>query len=150
MSRNKNAIYPFFQPHYGKKNVYISGPMTGYDELNFPAFNEAATVLRDIGYAVCSPAETDQILGVGALTHAEYLRFDFERVLEADFLVALDGWERSLGAISEILVATRIGTPVWGWANWDNYDRIRYEHVAAAIAALHLGDAETTTIGAAI
>lgn len=149
MSKNKDALFPFFKPYNGKKNVYVSGPMTGYEEFNFPAFDEAAAVLRSLGYAVCSPAETDLILGVGALSHAQYLRFDFQRVLEADFLVALTGWEKSLGAISEILVAVRIGTPVWGWEKWEDYDRIRYERVAQAISDLHVGATSTTTVGAA-
>lgn len=149
MSKNKDALYPFFKPYSGKKNVYISGPMTGYKELNFPAFDEAAAILRSLDYAVCSPAETDLVLGVGVLTHAQYLRFDFDRVLEADFLAALPGWEASLGALSEILVAVRIGTPVWGWENWDTYDRIRYERVAQAISDIHMGAATTTTVGAA-
>lgn len=139
-------FYPFFKPYKGSKLVYVSGPMTGYPEHNFPAFNEAAEGLRKLGYRVCSPAETDGFLGIGELTHAEYLRFDFQRVLESDFLVALDGWERSLGAISEILMAVRMGVKVWRWSTFENYDRVTYDDVAAAISALHVGDAESTTI----
>lgn len=145
---SKNSFYPFFKPYKAEKNklVYVSGPMTGYKDNNFPAFHEAAKGLRELGYRVCSPAETDQFLGVGELTHEQYLRFDFTRVLEADFLVALDGWEQSLGAISEILVAVRMGTKVWRWSTFENYDLITYEDVAAAISNLHLGVTEATTV----
>ena len=130
----KHQLFPFFTPRdHWKKKVYISGPMTGLPEHNTPAFRGAAEKLRSLEYSVCNPAETDDILG--PLTHEQYLRFDFERVLEADFLIALPGWENSLGATSEILVAIRVGTPVWGWENWTDYDRITYERAVAAMAA---------------
>lgn len=148
----KHTFTPFFTPYDARKNkrVYISGPMTGYAELNYPAFAEAAATLRELGYMVCNPCETTDILGDdGTLTHADFLRFDFERVLEADFLVALDGWEASLGAISEILMAVRMGTKVWRWSTFVDYDRVTYDDVAAAISDLHRGVSEVTTIGAA-
>lgn len=130
----KHELYPFFTPRdHWKKKVYISGPMTGLPEHNTPAFKAAAATLRERGYSVCSPQETDDILG--PLTHEQYLRFDFDRVLEADFLVALPGWEKSLGATAEILVAVRVGTPVWGWENWEDYDRISYQRVVTAMAS---------------
>lgn len=144
---SKQAFYPFFKPYDARKGkrVYVSGPMTGYPKLNFPAFDEAAAGLRELGYAVCSPAETDKYLGVGALSHAQYLRFDFSRVLEADFLVALEGWEQSLGAISEILMAVRMGTKVWRWSTFEDYDRVTYNDVAEAISNLHTGKTQTTS-----
>ena len=128
---SKNRFTPFFQPYTGSKRVYISGPMTGYENENQEAFAEAAETLRDRGYMVCNPHETSTLLG--ELTHSEYLRFDFERVLEADFLVALDGWEQSLGALAEILMAVRMDVKVWRWSTFENYDRITYEDVATAI-----------------
>jgi hypothetical protein len=39
--------------------IYISGPMTGYPDLNFPAFHLAASVLRSEGFTVISPAEIE-------------------------------------------------------------------------------------------
>ena len=32
--------------------IYIAGPMTGYPNFNFDAFNEAAAILRDAGWTV--------------------------------------------------------------------------------------------------
>lgn len=144
---SKAAIFPFFTPLRSQrgKRVYVSGPMTGYENYNAEEFAAAARGLREMGYSVCNPVETSSWLGHD-LSHADYLRFDFERVLEADFLVALAGWERSLGAISELLVATRIGTKCWYWPTFEDYDRITYENVAEAIAALHKGVVETTTV----
>lgn len=149
---SKHMLFPFFTPYDAPrgKRVYVSGPMTGYEDLNYPAFADASAVLRDMGYAVCNPCETTDILGDdGTLKHADFLRFDFDRVLEADFLVALPGWARSLGAISEILVAVRIGTKVWDWDTFEDYNRIRYEDVARAISELYAGDVTATTQGAA-
>jgi hypothetical protein len=37
--------------------VYLAGPMTGIDALNFPAFHKAAASLRASGYEVVNPAE---------------------------------------------------------------------------------------------
>lgn len=140
---SKHAFYPFYQPYDGKKKVYVSGPMTGYPDNNYDAFHEAAEGLRARGYAVCNPAETDQF--IGELTHEQYLRFDFERVLEADFLVALPHWEFSLGALSELLMAVRMGVKCWRWENFEEYNIITYDDVAQAISDIHIGNAETTT-----
>lgn len=38
---------------------YISGPMSNRPYFNFPAFDEAARVLRDKGYTIVSPHEMD-------------------------------------------------------------------------------------------
>jgi len=94
--------------------------MTSHEDNNFQAFNEATTILRSRGYQVCSPSETDGWLG--DMSHEDYLRFDFARVLEADIVVALDGWEQSVGALSEILMAVRMGVPVFKWRG----DRLRW------------------------
>ena len=143
-------FYPFFTPYgTGKKRVYISGPMTGYKNSNIADFASAAEELREKGYAVCNPCETSALLG-DDLGHANYLRFDFERVLEADFLVALRGWERSMGAISEILMAVRMETKVWYWPSFEKYDRITYEDVAQAISDIHMGSVVTPPLTAAV
>lgn len=39
------------------KRIYISGPMSGMPEHNFPAFNAEAARLRALGYDVVNPAE---------------------------------------------------------------------------------------------
>lgn len=131
---SKQRFTPFFQPYGTDKRVYVSGPMTGLEDSNAAAFSEAAETLRELGYAVCNPVETSDLLG--ERSHAEYLRFDFERVLEADFVVVLDGWENSLGALAELVVATRIGTKCWRWTNFENYDQIHYGVVVKAMAEL--------------
>ncbi len=129
----KNSFTPFFHPFdQGLKRVYVSGPMTGYANANESAFAEATVGLQSRGYAVCNPHDTSALLG--KLTHAQYLRFDFERVLEADFLVALPGWEKSLGALSELLMAVRMGVKCWRWETFKDYSLITYDHIKEAMS----------------
>ena len=129
----KNSFTPFFHPYdQGLKRVYVSGPMTGYPNENEAAFTEATLELWSLGYSVCNPHDTSALLG--KLTHAQYLRFDFERVLEADFLVALPGWENSMGALSELLMAVRMSVKCWRWETFKDYSLITYEDIAEAIS----------------
>ena len=37
--------------------IYLSGPMSGWPDLNFPAFHAAAALLRGQGFEVVNPAE---------------------------------------------------------------------------------------------
>jgi len=93
------------------RKTYVSGPMTGYENMNYALFNEAATLLRARGFEVLNPAEYfdgDQTLPI-----ATYLRKDIASILEVDFLVMLQGWEGSKGACLEASVATGIGIPVY-------------------------------------
>lgn len=91
--------------------VYISGPMRGYDEFNFPAFHEAAKWLREEGYEVISPAES--FGGRTDLPAEAYLRKDVSDLLRADFIVVLDDWQYSVGVRVELTVAAALGVPVY-------------------------------------
>ena len=97
-------------PDYSVR-AYISGPMTNLPNFNYPAFHEAADILRAKGYEVLNPAEAFE--GNQTLPVATYLRHDIESVLKADMLVVLHGWEKSKGASLEVAVATGIGLPVY-------------------------------------
>ena len=39
--------------------VYLAGPMAGYKDHNFPAFNAKAAELRALGHEVFNPAEIE-------------------------------------------------------------------------------------------
>ena len=64
--------------------TYISGPMTGLPDLNFPAFHEAAAYLRAKGFDVINPAEHDQSPG---LEWHEYLRKDIRLLMDCTHLI---------------------------------------------------------------
>ncbi|WP_074133252.1 dATP/dGTP diphosphohydrolase domain-containing protein [Mycolicibacterium houstonense] len=92
--------------------VYISGPMTGMPDHNFPAFHQAAQHYRDLGYTVINPAE---LPGEGGEHPWEwFLRRDLIAMLEggADTIVLLPGWEQSRGAKLEYHVASALGFTV--------------------------------------
>lgn len=101
-----------------KKKVYLAGPMSGYPDWNFPAFDKAAAELREEGYHVFSPAEVDEIFFENRddidrqyaenfkETYKKCLRVDFNYIMDhADAIVLLPGWEKSRGATAEKAIA---------------------------------------------
>lgn len=90
--------------------VYLSGPMTGIKDYNFPAFHAAAEELRDRGFEVFNPAETDE--GDTTKTRAHYMRQDVKALLEVGAIVLLSGWQTSKGAQLEVSIARELGLPI--------------------------------------
>lgn len=86
--------------------IYVSGPMTGYDDLNFPAFAAASEQLRAMGHEIISPAEIEHPDGS---QWEDYLRRDLHEMLSCGAILMLDGWHNSKGARLENFVAHEIG-----------------------------------------
>lgn len=101
--------------------VYLSGPMTGYENFNREAFDDAATVLREQGYTVIVPGDGEEYddielisMEVARQKREFFLSRDIDFIQEvADVLVVLPGWMRSEGAKLEVAVAQAIGIPVF-------------------------------------
>lgn len=93
---------------------YLSGPMTGLPELNYPAFMAAAEHLRALGHEVYNPAEWEGKYNNGVFNHtiafADYCTYISR---EADGVIVLPGWENSPGASAEIALARAIKKPVY-------------------------------------
>ena len=89
------------------KRVYLSGPMSGIPDHNFPAFHEWAARLRAEGFEVVSPAEIE-----GAGSWEMCLRKDMRELPTCDAIALMPGWERSKGAHLELHVAHRLGMEV--------------------------------------
>lgn len=87
------------------KRVYLSGPMTGIPDFNFPAFNAEAARLRALGYEVANPAEMND----SATPYNECLRNDLSALMTCDTVAMLDGWMNSNGAHLEMHIAHRVG-----------------------------------------
>lgn len=87
--------------------VYIAGPMTGYPELNYPAFTAAAEYLRKVGFEVVSPAELNPI----ETGYVDAMKNDIIALLECDHICFLDGYEKSRGATLERHIAEVLGIP---------------------------------------
>lgn len=91
--------------------IYISGPMSNMPQLNFPAFNRAAAMLRAKGYTVINPAELDA-QDVGPLTWEGYMRRDIRALMDCTHVAMLPGWEKSRGAKLEKHIAEALGMRV--------------------------------------
>ena len=86
--------------------LYLAGPMSGYQDLNFPAFHAEAARLRALGYEVVNPAE------INAGTSAEWadcMRADIRELVNCDAVALLTGWEKSKGANLEVHIAYELG-----------------------------------------
>lgn len=105
------------------RSIYIAGPMSGCPEFNFPAFNAAQRRLEEAGWRVFNPANkaieddlvTEAIAGgdtqgaiEGGFDFKEAYLWDVEKVINADAILMLRGWELSHGARGEHAVALAI------------------------------------------
>lgn len=91
------------------RRVYLSGPMSGIEAHNFPAFQAAAARLRALGWSVVNPAEINT--DADATWH-ECLRRDMAALAMCDVLALLPGWQASDGAHLELHVAHRLGIEI--------------------------------------
>lgn len=89
--------------------VYISGPMTGFTDLNFPAFTAAAIILRDAGFDVINPAELEENIGS---SWVECMRVDIAALMDCDRVLMLPGWMDSRGARLERHIAVQLGMSI--------------------------------------
>jgi len=97
--------------------IYLSGPMTGLPQKNYPAFDAAAAMLRLAGHEVYNPAEWEARHNKGIYNHkiafADYCVFICR---EAEAVVVLPGWENSEGATAEVAAARAVGKPILAYA----------------------------------
>ena len=115
-------------PAYDLGRVFLSGPMTGIEDFNFPAFNEAAATLRSRGHEVWNPAEIDG--GKADQPRAYYLRKDIIALCDCDSLVLLPGWKDSDGAVLEKEIADQLGLGVFYYPNIFEHLEKEREHAA--------------------
>ena len=92
------------------RRVYLSGPMTGIPDYNYPAFHAAAAELRAAGHHVESPAEPGIVDG---WTWADYLRRDIAQLVTCDAVSLLPGWAKSRGARLEVTIAQALGMDIY-------------------------------------
>ena len=112
------------------KKIYVAGPMTGMEHLNFDAFDIARDFLQDHGWVAVSPADLTRISrGWGKYppadaieelqTHAmtievrwEVILMDLVALSACEAIYMLVGWENSKGARVEKALADFLGLTV--------------------------------------
>jgi hypothetical protein len=114
------------------KRVYLSGPMSGIVDNNFPAFHRAAAQLRASGLDVVSPAEIQE-----AGTWELCLRADIRELCTCDAIALMPGWENSKGANLELHVAHRLGMEVMHLQ--PSFDLVAHLHRQAEFSARTFG-----------
>lgn len=87
--------------------AYLSGPMSGLPEMNYPAFNFEAARLRAIGFHVENPAQNPEQSSWEA-----YMKAAIIQMLSCEVVVMLPGWAESRGALIERELAIRLGLKV--------------------------------------
>ncbi len=91
------------------KRIYVAGPMSGYEQHNFPLFNHYAARLRSLGYDVVNPVDINPDPGT---PWEECMKKDIVQLLTCDSVAVLPGWECSRGASLEVSIAKALGMPV--------------------------------------
>jgi len=112
-----------------KPTIYIAGPMRGFEDGNFPAFDRQARVLKKQGWRVINPAEMDRQEGEPPGGHldfdpeTDYEDREFMRdALKRDLIVIcedctamymMSGFETSRGAKAEWHTAKAVGLDIY-------------------------------------
>ncbi len=85
------------------RTIYISGPMTGYENYNQEAFAAAEKELKR-DYVVINPAKNSIEDG----SWVDYMRMDIKQLMDADCIYMLKGWNESRGARLEHFIASEL------------------------------------------
>ena len=83
--------------------IYISGPMTGYEDFNRASFNDAAKTLTGNGFNVLNPATLPN-----GLTEVQYMSICQPMVMASHCIYMLTGWSNSPGAKAELALAEKL------------------------------------------
>lgn len=85
---------------------YISGPMTGLPQYNYPMFEYVSTKLRSLGMEISSPHENPLPPDIDVISESELwdqmIALSIEQMNSCDAIILLPGWTRSRGAKLEL------------------------------------------------
>lgn len=87
-----------------KVKVFISGPITGYENNNRARFYEAERMLRGLGFDVFNPVWMDF---TDSWDHEEIMSVDLAALATCDAIYQLEGWEHSKGAPTGVAARMR-------------------------------------------
>lgn len=120
------------------KICYISGPISGLQNGNFENFQKAQKQLEKEGYIVMNPHEIGKELydkwskinrpenkvegqNYDNELWKDFMRLDIRHLTLADSMFVLDNWENSRGCRMEILVAQKLGIPVYNFSDYSEF-----------------------------
>jgi len=92
--------------------IFLSGPMTNIDKYNFPEFNRKAEMLRSRGWEVVNPVDIclkykfEKVISDKTVFNA-MVKEELEQLVTCDAIYMMKGWENSLGAMKEYVLARR-------------------------------------------
>jgi hypothetical protein len=94
-------------------NIYISGPMTGIKDYNYPEFFKMEEYLVDSKRfereEIRNPARIDDDESIKfTKTRSYYIRKSIEMILDCEYYTLLPGWHLSLGAKLEVSIAQEL------------------------------------------
>ena len=112
-----------------KPTIYIAGPMRGYEEYNYPAFDDRSTMLENAGWNIINPAKLDRDAGkpmsdpMSFSPDTNYEDHEFMRsALKRDMIAICDectaiymmrNWETRRGAKAEWHLANAMGLDIF-------------------------------------
>jgi len=112
-----------------KPTIYIAGPMRGYDDYNYPAFDRQSMILERQGWKVINPADMDRddekpINGPHQFNpddnyeDHEFMRNALKRDMvaicdECTAIYMMSNWEKSKGAKAEWALAKALGLDIY-------------------------------------
>lgn len=129
---------PLDATHYA--TCYVAGPMRGYEEYNFPAFNQAASALREAGWRVHNPAENPPLEGTdesGSHPLKKYMKLDLPMICDSDAVFFLEGWQDSEGAMLEHMVSQALDIPCYRYLDAGRMTIIALDNDTATIGLDH-------------
>lgn len=88
------------------KTIYISGPMSGLPDFNYPKFNRVASGLRIAGNKVVNPAEIAAKLNTN--DYETIMAEDLKALEDCCTIYLLKDWHKSPGAKREVARAVEL------------------------------------------
>ena len=107
--------------HTFNRIIYLSGPMTGIEDYNYPLFDYVSERLRGLGHRVYNPTEhpmSEKLFKTNSdivYLRAVFASFSVFICLEADTLIMLPNWKKSLGAKAERALALCCHLDLFEW-----------------------------------
>lgn len=92
--------------------IYLSGSITGIENLNIEAFREAEEILKKKGHKVMVPHDLFEGYDTEGWEHWQFMRVCVMGLASCDMVVTLLAWDKSKGAKQEIDIARILLMPV--------------------------------------